>query len=141
MSERPAADDVTATDAVSTDEPAPDDFYRQVLDTLQRAEVPHLVGGAYALAHYTGTPYVTKDFDVFLRRTDLDDACLALNEAGYRATLAHSHFLGKVYADGHFVDLIFGSGNGAVWVDDEWFDHAREGTVFGQPVRFCAVEE
>src|SRR6266446_9055680 len=41
-------------------------FYRQALLTLQAAQVPFLVGGAYALAHYTGITRHTKDVDIFV---------------------------------------------------------------------------
>jgi hypothetical protein len=93
-------------------------FYRVVLQALTHANVPHLVGGAYALAHYTRAPYQTKDLDVFLRRGDLGPAFGALRACGYRTEDIYPHFLGKVHDDPHFVDLIFGSGNGIVWVDD-----------------------
>ncbi len=121
--------------------PSPTKFYRAVLQALTHANVPHLVGGAYALAHYTRAPYQTKDLDVFLRRGDLDMAFDALRVCGYRTEDIYPHFLGKVYDDPHFVDLIFGSGNGAVRVDDGWFEFAAPGEVFGLPVLFCPVEE
>ena len=41
-------------------------FYRQALLALQTAQVPFLVGGAYALAHYTGITRHTKDIDIFV---------------------------------------------------------------------------
>jgi hypothetical protein len=117
------------------------DFYRGVIQTLDGAGIPYLVGGAYALAYYTRVPYETKDFDLFLLRGDFSRACDILNEHGYRAELVFPHFLGKVYDGDHFVDLIFGSGNGVVSVDEQWFTHASAGEVFGLPVRFCAIEE
>jgi hypothetical protein len=120
---------------------SPTEFYRVVLQALSQASVPHLVGGAYALAHYTRAPYQTKDLDVFLRRGDLGPAFGALRARGYCTEDIYPHFLGKVYDDPHFVDLIFGSGNGAVWVDDGWFEFAAPGEVFGLPVLFCPVEE
>src|SRR5437762_2369474 len=39
-------------------------FYRQAVRLLNEGGVPFLVGGAYALAHYTGIVRHTKDFDV-----------------------------------------------------------------------------
>src|SRR5207245_494609 len=39
-------------------------FYRRVMETLDRSDVPFLVGGAFALAQYTGIIRVTKDFDI-----------------------------------------------------------------------------
>ena len=43
-------------------------FYRDVLTILDRANVPTLVGGAFAFSHFTGIQRPTKDFDLFVRR-------------------------------------------------------------------------
>jgi hypothetical protein len=112
-----------------------------VLEVLQLGGVPQLVGGAYALAHHTHVPYETRDLDLFLRRVDLDRACRLLEDDGYRAGVVFPHFLGKVQDAALFVDLIFGSGNGVVAVDDHWFERASPGTTLGLPVRFCSAED
>ena len=39
-------------------------FYKRVLQALDASGVPVLVGGAYALAVYTGIARDTKDFDL-----------------------------------------------------------------------------
>src|SRR4051812_6174200 len=62
--------------------PAAKAFYRHASGILEAAGVPFLLGGAYALAHYTGITRHTKDLDLFLRRADLDRARAALEEAG-----------------------------------------------------------
>jgi hypothetical protein len=116
-------------------------FYRDVLVRLSEAEVPYLVGGAYAMGAYAGIVRDTKDLDLFLRRGDLQRALDTLSQAGYRTDVPHPHFLGKVHAGDRFVDLIFGSGNGTTPVDDDWFRYARDGEVYGHPVRFCPLEE
>ena len=58
-------------------------FYRQVLNVLTESGIPYLVGGAYALAHYTGIHRDTKDFDIFLTRRDVDRGLDILSAAGY----------------------------------------------------------
>lgn len=133
--------DAVANAGTTPGHAGPAAFYRHVLEVLQVGGVPHLVGGAYALAHHTHVPYETKDFDIFLRRADLDEACRVLEEAGYRAGVVYSHFLGKVEDGSRFVDLIFGSGNGIVPVDDRWFERASAGTTLGLPVQFCSAED
>src|SRR5690606_6996587 len=40
-------------------------------------------------------------------------------------------WLGKVFGNGHFFDVIFASSNGAVPVSDSWFEHARETDILG----------
>ena len=116
-------------------------FYRSVLQTLAAAGVPVLVGGAYALAHYTGIERRTEDFDLFLRRADYDRAALVLEERGHRTELRFPHWLGKAFAGPLCVDLIFNSGNGLTRVDDAWFEHAVDADVLGVPAKLVPVEE
>ena len=44
------------------------DFYLRTMEALNAAGLPYLVGGGYALDHYTGVERDTKDFDIFVRR-------------------------------------------------------------------------
>jgi hypothetical protein len=122
-------------------EPEARDFYRRVLRLLMSGGVPHLIGGAYALAHHTGIERDTKDFDVFLRRADYDRAMEVLRRDGCSTELTFPHWLGKAVCGDNFVDVIFSSGNGVAVVDDEWFDHASSGIVFDMAVKLCPAEE
>lgn len=116
-------------------------FYCRTIERLNDAGVPYLVGGAYALGHYTGIERHTKDFDVFVHRRDLERALDVLGETGCRTELTFPHWLGKAHCEGDFVDVIFSSGNAIAEVDDEWFEYAIDGDVLGLPVRLCPVEE
>jgi Nucleotidyl transferase of unknown function (DUF2204) len=117
-------------------------FYRQAMAVLEQAGISFLVGGAYAFARYTGIVRDTKDFDLFILPRDFDAALAALAAAGYLVERNFPHWLGKAHgADGSFVDLIFGSGNGLTAVDEGWFRHARRGEVLGVQVRLCPPEE
>jgi hypothetical protein len=116
-------------------------FYRHALQILTEAGIPHLVGGAYAFARYTGIERHTKDFDVFIRREDFGRASWAFQKAGYKSELNFPHWLGKAYKDDDFVDLIFSAGNGVAKVDDLWFDHAVPDRVFGMDVDLIPAEE
>ena len=51
------------------------------------------------------------------------------------------HWLGKIHAGQHFMDVIFNSGNGVARVDDLWFDHAPRTNVLGVIVRLSPAEE
>jgi hypothetical protein len=117
------------------------EFYRQAMRRFADAEVPFLVGGAYAFARYTGIERHTKDFDVFVHPRDFDRALAILAESGCRTEVPFPHWLGKAHCEGDFVDLIFSSGNGVAAVDDEWFRHAVEDEVLGVSVRLCPAEE
>lgn len=116
-------------------------FYRHALEILYRADIPFLVGGAYAFANYTGIIRHTKDFDLFLRPFDARIALKEFAQAGYPTELTFSHWLGKAFHGDDFVDFIFGSGNGACPIDGKWFQHAVEDEVFGVEVRMVPAEE
>ena len=116
-------------------------FYCRALTRLQEAGVPFLVGGAYAFERYTGIARHTKDLDVFLREADYPRALAALEADGCRGEVPFPHWLAKAYCGEHFVDLIFGSGNGVAPVDDDWFRHAVDETVFDIPVKLVPAEE
>jgi hypothetical protein len=116
-------------------------FYRRTLHVLSDAAVPFLVGGSHAFLEYTGIVRNTKDFDLFLRKGDMDRAMSALQDAGYRTELTFPHWLGKAFQHDDFVDLVFSSGNGICVVDDGWFEHAVETQVLGMPVKIVPCEE
>lgn len=116
-------------------------FYRRAVRLLNRANVPFLLGGAYALAHYTGIVRHTKDLDIFTRPEDARAALDALAAGGYRTETTFSHWLGKAFHGDEFVDVIFSSGNGVCKVDDDWFISSAEATFLGEPVRLCPPEE
>jgi hypothetical protein len=116
-------------------------FYRRTLHVLSDAHVPFLVGGSHAYLQYTGIVRDTKDFDLFIRREDLDPGLDALRDAGYRTEIAFPHWLAKAYQAGDHVDLVFCSGNGVCVVDENWFTHALEAEVLGMPVKIAPIEE
>lgn len=127
---------------VQTCAPAPArDFYRDTLTVLKASKIPFLVGGAFALEVYTGVSRRTKDLDVFVHPDDVDPLLAALEAAGYRTEVRFPHWLGKACKDDHFVDIIFGSGNGICAVDDLWFTHAFHANVVGIPVALIPPEE
>ena len=116
-------------------------FYEHAIGALAAARVPFLVGGAYALEHYTGISRDTKDADVFVRPADITDALQVLSRAGYRTELTFPHWLGKAHYGDDVVDVIFSSGNAIAEVDDAWFEHARDARVLGREVKVIPAEE
>ncbi len=115
-------------------------FYRRGLILLSDSQIPFLVGGAYALKHYTGIARHSKDLDLFVHPRDCQRVLQAPALAGYQTDLTY-HWLGKAYSGNYFIDVIFGSGNGLCAVDDEWFDNAVSGQVLEVSVRLCPPEE
>lgn len=116
-------------------------FYRRAVRRLTEAGVPFLVGGAYALAHYTGIIRHTKDFDLFAREEDCGRVLEVLARDGCRTELTFPHWLGKAYCGDDFCDIIFSSGNGVARVDDAWLVHAEAVEILGEAVKLIPVEE
>lgn len=116
-------------------------FYRDVLQILNRENLPYLVGGAYALNHYAGINRHTKDFDIFIARKDYEKISLVLTQAGYPTEVTYPHWLAKAHHNGDFIDLVFSSGNGVAEVDEAWFEHAEHTHIFGIPTQVCPAEE
>lgn len=115
--------------------------YARGLSALTERGVPFLVGGAVALAAYCGIYRDTKDLDIFTREGDVARALEVLASVGFRTEATFPHWLAKAHADGHYIDVIFNSGNGMVPVDEEWFAHAVPASVLGVGVNICPVEE
>jgi hypothetical protein len=116
-------------------------FYREAMEVLNRANVPFLVGGAFAFIHQAGIDKSTKDLDIFARPGDVQRLLEACAAAGYETELVFSHWLAKIRSPEGFIDVIFSSGNGIATVDEEWFHHATSGTVLGVAVKIAPAEE
>jgi putative nucleotidyltransferase-like protein len=116
-------------------------FYCTALKALQASQVPFLVGGAYALASYTGIVRHTKDIDIFTRPKDCVHVLKVLSEIGCRTEITDPRWLAKAFSGEEFIDVIFSSGNGIAEVDDLWFEHAPEAKILGLSVRLCPPEE
>jgi hypothetical protein len=116
-------------------------FYRRALQALVDAQVPFLVGGAFAHACFTGIRRSTKDLDLFIRRRDYDRVAALAAAEGWRAEIVSAHWLAKVFAGDDFIDLIFNSGNGMAPVDELWFRDNARAEVLGVPVRLANMED
>lgn len=119
------------------------EFYRAGARTLIAGGVPFLVGGTYALLEYTAIERPTKDFDIFLRPTDVRRALDTLDADGFRVELTDERWLAKAFPrDGEsYIDLVFGLANGLATVDEEWFTFAPTGQVLGMALPLCPPEE
>lgn len=113
----------------------------RAIELLLQAKVPFVVGGAYAFASYTGIYRDTKDLDLFPRKRHALTALKVLAADGWRVERADEVWLYKAFKGEWFVDFIFNSGNGVAVVDDEWFEHASMGDVFGHRVMLAPAEE
>ena len=116
-------------------------FYVAALRALDHAQVPYLVGGGYAMAHYTGIQRSTKDLDIFVRPEDRDRTLTTLAAAGYKTEFFYPFWISKALHGEAFIDILYGSGNGICVVDDEWFASAGEIDVHGYRAPMVPPEE
>jgi hypothetical protein len=122
-------------------DPETREFYRRMLTTLGRSEIPFLVGGAFALGCYTDIVRDTKDFDIFVLPKDTKNILRELEHAGYQTEFTDPLWIAKAFHGECVVDVIFGSGNGIGKVDEEWFTHACEGDLLDMKAQLIPPEE
>jgi hypothetical protein len=116
-------------------------FYQDAFAILEEAQIQFLIGGAFAQSRHTQRDRDTKDLDIILRRDDVPRMLVAFEHAGYHADVPYPHWLAKIHSNGQYLDVLFGSGNGVIHVDDCWFTHAVEADVLDRKVRLCPPEE
>lgn len=121
--------------------PGQREFIAETLTVLEQVGVPVLVAGAFAHHAYTGIWRNTKDMDVFLRGRDVAPALAALDAAGFETELREPHWLAKAWRDGFLLDLIFGTGNHALRIDDSWFERGVPIEIVGRQERVVAPED
>ena len=115
--------------------------YKRALEALNAVGVDYIVAGAYAMYEHTGIYRKTKDLDLFCEPSSVVVAARALRDAGFVMRLEDSHWLAKATLGTHFVDIIYGMGNGVALIDREWITHSRPGILAAMPVRFAPPEE
>ncbi|MBA2675800.1 nucleotidyltransferase [Ramlibacter sp.] len=121
--------------------PATAAFYRRALQLLVDAQVPFLVGGAFAHACFTGIRRSTKDLDLFIKREDYERVTALARAEGWTTEIPYPHWLGKIYCGEDFIDLIYNSGNGVTPVDDKWFRDNAQADILGVPVMLANMED
>ena len=117
------------------------EVYKRALEAVNAAGVPYVVAGAYAIYEHTGIYRKTKDLDLFFEPSAVIAAARALKDAGFVTRLEDAHWLAKATCGEHFVDLIYGMGNGVAPIDAGWVRHSHQGILAAQPVRIAPAEE
>lgn len=116
-------------------------FYHDVLGLLQKAKIPFLVGGTYAVSAYTGINRPTKDLDIYTKAGDYPHVLDVCREAGYVVEITDTRWLAKVAQGENFIDVLFGTANETCRVDDSWFERAPKVSLFGLDVKLVPVED
>jgi hypothetical protein len=117
------------------------EIYKRFLRVLNEAGVPYVVAGAYAIYEHTRIYRQTKDLDVFCPPEAVVGAMRALRSEGFVTRLEQDHWLSKAIDGEHFIDVIYGMGNGKALIDDDWYRHSTPAILAATPVRVAPVEE
>src|SRR5215218_8395529 len=120
------------TDEQRSESPA---FSREALELLHQTGTNFMLGGAFAMFHYTGIYRDTKDLDVFCKSTEYPKILKFFGERGYKTELTDVRWLAKVFKGEYFIDIIFDTVNNICRVDDTWYERAVRCEFVGFPVR------
>jgi hypothetical protein len=121
--------------------PQAKDFYVRIINLLYENNLNFMLGGGFAMYHYTAIERDTKDLDLFCKPSEYPKILKLMAEKGYHTELTDVRWLAKIFEDGHYIDVIFDTVNNICTVDDSWYVHAVNGEYNGIPVRYVPAEE
>src|SRR4028118_1489731 len=110
-------------------------FYVESLKLLKESGIPFLLSGTYALACFTGITRPTKDLDGFCKPSDAPKILSFFKQRGFEIEMEDERWIGKVWRDGWFFDVIFNISSASIPITDEWFQEVYEAEVYGTNVR------
>jgi hypothetical protein len=119
--------------------------YGEVIGEARRRGLRFLLGGAFALAGYTGRWRNTKDLDFFILPDDREPFARMLDDLGfgdyYDELPYERHWIYRAIRGGVIVDLIWAMANRRADVDEEWFAHAPAIEIRGEELHILPPEE
>lgn len=116
-------------------------FYTEVLKILQQHGLNFMLGGGFAMYHYTGIERDTKDLDIFCKASEYPKMLKLLADKGFQTELTDVRWLAKIFRDGNYIDIIFDTVNNICKVDDSWYQHAAEGEYEEITIKYIPAEE
>lgn len=119
--------------------------FQEALTAFNEAGLPYVIGGAFAVYHYTGTWRNTNDMDVYVERIHVPSAVLILTESGFQdaGQQAAGDRTWIYHGTKHkiLVDVIWGAPNGVMRVTEDIHKRGSEGTFLGIPTRFIPADD
>lgn len=116
-------------------------FYKEALELLNTSGASYMLGGAFAIFHYTGIYRDTKDLDVFCKWTEFPKILKFFGDNGFRTELTDVRWLAKVFKNDYYIDIIFDTTNNICRVDETWYHYAVKARFEEQDVLLVAPEE
>ncbi|MBA3345985.1 MAG: hypothetical protein H0T44_11945 [Gemmatimonadales bacterium] len=120
-------------------------IYQRVIDEARASGIGVAVGGAFALAVYTGELRNTKDFDLYLLPEDRHAMIEAMSRAGltdfYERQPYDRAWIYRGVRDESMVDAIWAMANLRAVVDEGWLTRGTTAEIRGESLRVIPVEE
>lgn len=116
-------------------------FYKDILRILAETDIRFMVGGTYALKEYTGINGSPKDLDLFCLPNDFPEILNLFSDHGYKVEYTDARWLGKIFKDDRYTDIIFSSVNQVFYIDEDWYTHGTSGNLFGYQINYIPAEE
>ena len=121
--------------------PEAEAFYIEGLKLLAESDIPFLVAGTYAVTTYTGIVRPTKDLDIFCKAGDYPRILSFFQGRGYHIEVEDERWIGKIYRDKYFFDVIYSCRTTEIAITDEWFEEAPQIEIYGTKVRIIKPTE
>ncbi len=104
-----------------------------------------MVGGAFAVWHYTGIWRNTHDIDVYVTHDNVSRAAEALNLSGFvdigEQAPGDNQWIYHSARDGLIFDVIWRFANLVNYVTSDWFERASVGEFLNFELKFLPLEE
>jgi hypothetical protein len=119
--------------------------YRQVIQAARARRLSFALGGAFAVATYTGFWRNTKDLDLYVLPQDREAAIEVVTSSGlsdyYEQQPYDRSWIYRSHREGVIVDIIWAMANQARQIDRTWFKRGPEVEIRGEAVRILPAEE
>lgn len=121
------------------------ELYVAALSALHDHDIRFMLGGAFAVYHYTNWWRNTHDIDVYTTLEYVEEAKNALRAAGFcdlgEQAQHDREWIYHAGTDSMIVDVIWRFANLINYVTPDWFDRAPRGQFLGVDVTFLPLEE
>ncbi len=120
-------------------------LYQEVLHCAQAQKIRYLIGGAFALAGYTGRWRSTKDLDLYVLPSKREDLIGMLLDQGfedyYEQCPYDRKWIFRTTRNSYLVDVIWSFANQRAQVDEEWFEQSVWMPIKGESFPAIPPEE
>ena len=119
--------------------------YGEFIEAVEQRGLKYCLGGGIAFCAYSYRKRPSKDVDLFILQTELDQYHALASEMGF--TDYHDHepydrsWLYRAYREGVVLDLIWSLPNHRMRVEDDWFVYGRHIVLHGKELPLIPIVE